>query len=61
MWNKLYKAEKIKGIDFREGVFFEDMVWTPQALLRLDSIVTVSGVNYYYRANPDSIVKLYLL
>lgn len=57
IWNKLYKHEKIKDFKFKEGVFFEDVLWIPEVLKNTDKLVTVPGVNYYYRVNNSSIVK----
>lgn len=58
IWNKLYKKELIQNWFFKEGVYFEDMLWLPEVLKRANRLVTVVGTNYYYRVNPNSIVKL---
>ena len=58
IWNKLYKKELIQNWFFKEGVYFEDMLWLPEVLKRANGLVTVAGTNYYYRVNPNSIVKL---
>lgn len=57
VWNKLYKKELIKNIPFKEGAYFEDIIWTLEVLERTKSLTTVTGTNYYYRANSNSIVK----
>lgn len=57
VWNKLYKADKIKNIPFKRGIYFEDVFWTLEVLKRTNKIITVNGANYYYRVNSKSIVK----
>ena len=57
VWNKLYRAEIVKSSPFREGVFYEDVFWTPNVVKKARSIITVPETNYYYRANSKSIVK----
>lgn len=50
-WNKIYKNEWLKkhGIKFLEGVNFEDMVFTIEALIHADSITLVDEPLVYYR------------
>ena len=57
VWNKLYKADLVKQIPFIENVYFEDVLWTPEALKLSNNLVTVPNINYYYRVNNLSIVK----
>lgn len=57
VWNKLYKKELIKDFLFKEGVYFEDVLWLPEILKRSRKTVTVPDANYYYWANPKSTVK----
>lgn len=57
VWNKLYKKELIKANRFTEGVFYEDVLWTPKILKQSNKLVTVTGTQYYYRVNKNSIVK----
>ena len=57
VWNKLYKADKIKNIPFKKGIYFEDVYWTLEVLKRTNKIITVPNINYFYRVNLDSIVK----
>lgn len=60
VWNKLYKKELIKDIPFKSGVFYEDILWMPVVLKHAHKLVTVPNINYYYRANPLSSVKVKL-
>ncbi len=57
VWNKLYKKEIIKDHFFTPGVFFQDVMWVPGALKLSSKLVTVPGINYYYRVNNNSVVK----
>lgn len=57
VWNKLYKAELVKNISFRNGVYFEDVIWTPEVLKKSQKMVVVPDTNYHYRKNSSSIVK----
>lgn len=57
VWNKLYKASIVKQNLFTPGVYFEDMIWTPNVIKQSEKLVTVPNTIYYYRANSNSIVK----
>jgi len=57
VWNKLYKSELVKKVKFKEGAYYEDILWTPVVLKEASSLTTVCGTNYYYRANSLSTVK----
>lgn len=57
VWNKIYRSEIVKNLLFTEGVFFEDVLWTPQILKQAHSMVTVPNIHYYYMVNSKSIVK----
>ena len=57
VWNKLYKANLVKNNKFCEGVYFEDILWTPNILKISNKLVTVPDVTHYYRVNQNSIVK----
>lgn len=59
VWNKIYKTEKLKeiGLEFEKGIFYEDCIFTPQALFYLGEIVTVPNIHYYYLRRGNSTVK----
>lgn len=59
VWNKIYKTEKLKeiGLEFEKGIFYEDCIFTPQALFYLRKIVTVPNIYYYYLRRGNSTVK----
>ena len=54
---KLYKRDLIKNHFYKEGVFFEDVLWIPEIIKKSDRLVTVPTINYYYRVHSDSVVK----
>lgn len=58
VWNKIYKLEKIRknNLRFKEGVFYEDIIFTPQALYSLEKLVAVPQTFYYYWKTKNSIV-----
>ncbi len=57
VWNKLYKKEIIKDLEFKKNVFYEDVIWLPQVLKKAKSVVSTPNTNYYYYSNPNSTVK----
>ena len=57
VWNKLYKARLVKDSVFKEGVYYEDMLWLPLILDKAEKLVTVPNTVYWYRVNNNSIVK----
>lgn len=57
IWNKLYQRELIKDKKFKEGVYFEDVLWIPEVLKQSKRLVTVPETNYYYMVTKGSIVK----
>ncbi len=59
VWNKIYnrKAIQSRNLKFKEGVYFEDVGFTIRALYYLRTLVTVTGVNYHYWVNPESITR----
>ena len=59
VWNKIYNAQKLKfyNIKFPVGKYYEDQYFTPQALLKLGKLITVTDVFYHYWRHTDSIVK----
>ena len=57
--NKIYRRELFKknNIEWPEGVYCEDKLFTIQAIYYANGLVTVPGVNYYYFRNPKSTVN----
>lgn len=54
---KLFKTSLVKKLKFKKGVYFEDVIWTPQIIDLSDKLITVPNTNYWYRVNKTSIVK----
>jgi glycosyltransferase involved in cell wall biosynthesis len=59
VWNKLYKRESLlaTGIIFPPGKLYEDLYYTHKVLYYMDKVVTVCGVDYFYRKRKGSIIK----
>ena len=60
VWNKIYKKETLlnNSIKFVENLIFEDCIFTPQALHKLNTLVTVPNTYYYYWRHANSTVTL---
>jgi len=60
VWNKIYLREKllINGIKFEDGIFYEDLIFTPNVLIKLGRLVTVSDTYYHYWKHSDSVIKI---
>lgn len=54
---KLFKKSLIEKKPFANGMFFEDVLWTPYIIKDANKIVTTPNAYYYYRVNNNSIVK----
>lgn len=50
-WNKFYSAELIKGMQFPEGKYYEDIVYGIEAMLKSDQVAYTNVSLYYYRCN----------
>ncbi len=60
VWNKIYKTDKLKelNLEFEPNVYYEDRMFTVQALNLTNSLITVPNTGYnYFRPNPNSIIK----
>lgn len=57
--NKIYKRELFisRNIQWPEGVYCEDRIFTLKAVYFANGVVTVPNVNYYYFDNPKSTVN----
>ncbi len=58
LWNKLYKAEILKGISFVEGLRCEDVIFISQAVCKASKIVDCNKTLYYYCRHSDSVMGL---
>ena len=59
VWNKLYKRESLlaTGIIFPPGKLYEDLYYTHKVLYYMGKVVSICGVNYFYRKRKGSVVK----
>ncbi len=57
IWGKLYKKELWKGLNFPEGLLFEDIYLMPYILLKCKKVKFISYAGYYYREEPNSITN----
>lgn len=58
VWNKIYRSDSLRqsNLRFTDGMIYEDVIFTPQALYYLQKMVTVPYTSYYYWRRNDSIV-----
>lgn len=56
---KIYRAKALKesGILFKEGVFYEDIVFINMLVHKLSKLVVVPNATYYYRIHSSSITN----
>ena len=57
VWNKLYKTETIKEIDFPEGKNNEDEYWSWRAIANANKIVCLDTPMYNYLQRSGSIMR----
>lgn len=57
-WNKLIKRSFVLNnvLYFKEGILYEDLLWTFNFLKYAINVCFVSDVTYYYRIRPNSIM-----
>lgn len=56
VWNKLYKAEVVHGINFEVGKLNEDEFWTYQVFGRAKQVSRINKTLYYYFQRESSIM-----
>lgn len=58
VWNKIYKKELFtsNNLHFEPGIFYEDVIITPQLLYYSKKLVTVMNTYYYYWRSSNSTV-----
>ncbi len=57
-WNKLIKRNILekKQIQFKEGIFFEDVPWMYQLFSNVKQILVIPKITYFYYINPAGIM-----
>jgi len=60
VWNKIYKKNLFleNNLKFEEGIFYEDVILTPQLLYYSNILTTVPETYYYYWRNSGSTVTM---
>ena len=53
VWRRAFLKEK--GLQFKEGILHEDMLFSFQAFMAADRVMAIPERLYHYRARPDSI------
>lgn len=56
VWNKLYKADVIKGILFDVGKYHEDEFWSYKAICAATKVATIDYTGYNYLQRSGSIM-----
>lgn len=56
-WNRLYRAERVRGFQFNLMSPAEDIYFNNQVYIEGSSYIEVDEVLYYYRFNPTSITS----
>ena len=54
---KLHRREAIQDLQFKEGIYFEDVLFTTIEMTKIRNIAYVDAPLYYYFANPQSIMR----
>ena len=57
VWRRLYKRKLLPENLFPVGKNFEDMYVMAELTEKCETFVSLNDVYYYYRANPDGIMK----
>ena len=55
VWTKFYKKELLDGIDFIEGIYFEDYPYTYAVLSKMPKTVVTPTKMHFYTNNAESI------
>lgn len=53
VWNKVYKRSTLDGLQFPEGLYFEDVCYSINALYRAKKISVINKNLYYYNTLRD--------
>lgn len=60
-WGKLYKRELIENVEFKKGIFFEDIFWAHNVFKEVKKYVIIHEPLYYYLQRENSISGNYSL
>lgn len=56
-WQFLLRRELLEGCVFKEGIYFEDMEWTPRVLLKAKRVTSTDMMVYDYLMRQGSITQ----
>ena len=56
-WGYLFKHSILGSLRFTAGIYHEDEEFTPQLLLRAETLCATNALAYYYRRRPHSITS----
>lgn len=60
VWNKVYRRTFIEGLNFKEGILYEDVAYIHDIAMRMSKAVYIDTPMYYYRiARPGSTVSAF--
>lgn len=57
VWNKLYKTDKFKNIQFEKGISFEDEYYMNLIYFNSERTIHIDDVLYFYRQRPLSLMR----
>jgi glycosyltransferase involved in cell wall biosynthesis len=56
-WQFMLRRELLEGCAFKEGIYFEDMEWTPRLLLKAKRVTSTDLMAYNYLMRQGSITQ----
>lgn len=56
----IYRADKVREVMFKEGIYYEDLDFTTRIYPRLARVSSLSVPVYFYRPNPHSIINTFV-
>lgn len=56
-WQFMLRRELLEGCTFKEGIYFEDMEWTPRLLLKAKRVTSTDLMVYNYLMRQGSITQ----
>ena len=55
-WGYLFRRTTLSDLRFTPGIYHEDEEFTPQLLIRAETVYPTMAKAYYYNCRPDSII-----
>jgi glycosyltransferase involved in cell wall biosynthesis len=59
VWNKIYSKDLISknSLRFEDNMLYEDMIFTPKAVLKANSVTSAPSIKYHYWKRKNSAIK----